>query len=176
MADQNAKKANRNSYLKDLVLLFAVPIAVAIFAAVVIYIPRVWANPKYDFIYSVCDNYSCRDSYSVDATGYVTQNYLDSSKLDYYYRNVSLRYYDAADDSTRSITLGEARRYRLDRSSKSPDGYTLSREHSTSGFLFWGDYDEGWYLKNGAKKKKVELISGGSYYSGDVNFLGWINK
>lgn len=173
MTAKNSKTANPNNHLKDLLLLFAIPAAIAIFAAAVVYIPRLLANPKHDFIYSVCDDYRCSNGYSVNAAGYVAQKYVSSS--DYYdHHPASLRYYTASNDSTRSLTLEEAKQYGLDSSSKSPDGYTLSRESSSSGFLFWGDYDEGWYLKNGTKKKKITITNGSPYYSRDVTFLGWV--
>lgn len=127
-------------------------------------------------MYSLCDDYRCRDGYSVDAAGNVTQDILSSVQASYYRTASTIRYYEASTDSTRSLTLAEARQYRLDTSSKSPDGYSLIREETSSGFLFWGDYNEGWYLKNGAKKQRVELSTGGSYYSQDVKFLGWVNQ
>jgi hypothetical protein len=74
------------------------------------------------------------------------------------------------------LTLEEAKSYQLNTSSKSPDGYSLVRDNNDNGFLFWGNYESGWYLKNGAKKKNVELSTNSSYYSQDINFLGWINK
>jgi hypothetical protein len=173
MANQTTKKPNQPSHLKDLILLFAIPIGIAVFAAIAVYAPRLFANPKYDFIYSVCSNYNCNYDFNVDGSGYVSQY---SMNRDYYNGTSTLRYYNAKDDSTRSLTLEEAKRYQLNISLKSPDGYSLTREDSNSGFLFWGNYDSGWYLKNGAKKKKVELSTNGSYYSRHVNFLGWINK
>lgn len=170
-----AKKTNPPSHIKDLILLFAIPIGIAVFAAIVIYTPRLFANPKYDFIYSVCDNYDCRDSHNVDYSGYVTK--YDTRLSDRpYYDSSTLRYYNAANDSTRSLSLEEARKYKLNTSSKSHDGYSLTREETDSGFLFWGDYDAGWYLKSGSKKKKVELSNNGSYYSRDIKFLGWVEK
>jgi hypothetical protein len=175
MSDNKTKTAN-SSHLKDLLLLFAIPIAIAVFAAIIIYVPRLLAHPKYDFIYSVCSNYSCKDSYSVDGTGHVMQDNSSTVDQNYYDQPASLRYYDASSDSTRSLTLQESKQYRLDTSSRSPDGYTLSKESSDSGFLFWGNYDEGWYIKSGAKTKKVELAVSDSYYSQGVTFLGWVNK
>jgi len=74
------------------------------------------------------------------------------------------------------MTYQEARDYKLNKSSKSPDGYTLDREESSGGFLFWGDYKDGWYLKNGAKKKPVSLSINSSYYSNQIKFLGWVEK
>lgn len=173
MANQTIKKNNPPSHLKDLILLFAIPIGIAVFAAIAVYTPRLFANPKSDFIYSVCSNYNCNYDFNVDSSGYVSQY---SMNRDYYNGTSTLRYYNAKDDSTKSLTLEEAKRYQLNTSSKSPDGYSLTREDSDSGFLFWGNYDSGWYLKNGAKKKRVELSTNGSYYSRDVKFLGWINK
>jgi len=173
MANQTIKKNNPPSHLKDLILLFAIPIGIAVFAAIAVYTPRLFANPKSDFIYSVCSNYNCNYDFNVDSSGYVSQY---SMNRDYYNGTSTLRYYNAKDDSTKSLTLEEAKRYQLNTSSKSPDGYSLTREDNDSGFLFWGNYDSGWYLKNGAKKKRVELSTNGSYYSRDVKFLGWINK
>ncbi|HSX47288.1 MAG TPA: hypothetical protein VLF63_00795 [Patescibacteria group bacterium] len=176
MANQANQKPKNNSHLKDLILLFAVPIGVAVFAAAVIYIPRLLANPKHDFIYYVCD-YSCRDTYSVDTSGYIYQNYTNSySTLNSYNQNDNLNYYNVTTDSSKKLTIDEAKQYRLDTNTKSQDGYVLKRESSSGGFLFWGDYEDGWYLQNGAKKKKVDLSTNNSYYSGNINFLGWVVK
>lgn len=169
-----AKNIKNTSHLKDLLLLFAIPIGIAIVAAAAVYVPRLLAHPSYDFIYSVCNDYRCKNSYSVDAAGHVAQ---DSSDLDSYAdHRASLRYYDSSDNSFKNLALEEARKYQLDTSSKSPDGYTLTKNNSGSGFLFWGDYSEGWYLKDGAKKKKVEVTATDSYYSPTVTFLGWVIK
>lgn len=168
------KNSNKPSHLKDLILLFAIPIGIAVFAAVAVYAPRLFANPKYDFIYSVCSSYDCNYDFNVDSSGYVSQ---DSGNKGYNSGPSILRYYSTKDDSTKSLTLEEAKRYRLNTSSKSPDGYSLVREDSNSGFLFWGDHNSGWYLKDGAKKRRIELSNDSSYYSSrSVKFLGWINK
>lgn len=175
----NNKQINtaKPNYLKDLLLLFAIPVGIAVFAAAAIYLPSLFANPKYDFVYSTCDDYNCGSSYVVDHSGYILQDYSNSSDYDYYDdRTASLRYYDAKKDSTRTLTFEEAKKYQLDASSKSPDGYKLTRESSGDEFLFWGNSNEGWYLKNGAKKKKVELSISSSYYSNDIKFLGWVSK
>lgn len=170
MSNQNIKKPN---HLKDLILLFAIPIGITIFAVIAVYVPQLFANPKSDFIYSICNNYSCRHSFNVDSSGYVSQY---NRSRDYPYDTSILRYYSAKDDSTKILTLEEAKRYRLNTSSKSPDGYSLAREDGDSGFLFWGKYKPSWYLKNGVKKNRVELSTDDSYYSQDVKFLGWTNK
>lgn len=173
MTNTAVRKTNQPSRLKDLILLFAIPAGITVFAVVVVYTPRLFANPKYDFIYSVCSNYDCANDYTVDSSGYISEHSLDRD----YYRGISmLRYYTAKDNATRNLTLEEAKRFQLNTSSKSLDGYSLTKENTESGFLFWGSSDSGWYLKNGAKKKEVELSANDSLYSQDIKFLGWINK
>ena len=175
MSDNYINKT-KNSHLKGLILLFSIPIGIALFAAAVIYMPRILANPKYDFIYSICDSYSCKNSYSVDSMGNIIQNYSNTNDTNYYNDIAGLRYYESANDSIRTITFEEAQQYKLISSSKSPDGYILSKESSHSGFILWSNYDEGFYLKNGIKKKKIELTPVGSYDSYFEEFVAWVNK
>lgn len=168
-----AKKPKRSSHVKDVLLLFAIPVGIAVFAAAVVYTPRLLANPKHDFIYSVCSDYACGQRYEVDRTGKVTQHESDGMPVG---SVETLRYYDVEDDSTRSLSVEEAQRYQLDTSSKSPDGYSVAREYGDSGFLFWIDSSSRWYLKDGAKKRSIELSNDGSYYSDNIRFLGWVTQ
>lgn len=168
---------NKPSHLKDLLLLFAVPAGIALLAAIIIYTPRLFANPTYDFIYSYCASYSCRDDYRVDSAGFVVYGGL--SQADNFNnpdRRASLRYYDARTNSTKGISLEEVQKYTLDASSRSPDGYALSREERSGGFLFWGDYGHAWYLKDGLKKKSIDLSVSGPSYTTQVEFLGWVKQ
>ena len=170
-------KPGRPSYFKDLLLLFSIPVGIVILAAMVVYIPQLLANPKYDFIYSLCDNYYCEDSYSINGAGLITKEVSLSIDNQYGYGDKrTLRYYDIAEGDSRSLTLEEAQTYSLDDSSKSPDGYTLVRETAGSGFLLWSNYSESWNLKNGSKKKKVELDSTSTYYQQSVELIGWVKK
>lgn len=178
MSSKAENKPAATSHLKDLILLFSIPLAIAILAAAIIYIPRWMAHPTYDFIYSVCQDYRCKNSYVVDSAGHVTQESNKSASQpeypEYYDSTAILRYYDASEDVTRSMSFEEAKKYVLDTSSRAPDGYTLVQEDSRGSFLFWGGYDEGWYLKKGLKKKPVELS--GTSYLNQNNFLGWVKK
>jgi hypothetical protein len=161
-------------HAKDIVLLFAVPIAIAVIAAVVIYAPRLMANPEYGFAYSYCRNYYCKDSYSIDNNGTIKHN-INTHPYTTSQDTAELRYYDPSTDSTKPITFQEASRLNLDTASKSPDGYELVRDDSSSGFLFSYNYSNDWYLENGLKKKKISLTTA-EYYSRDVTFLGWVKK
>ncbi len=180
MSEITTKETKKPSHLKDLVLLFAVPIGVAIIAAAIVYIPRLLAHPQTDFIYSVCDRYNCKDSYSTYGGGVIKEDVKDSSDVGYnaydYGGKSTLHYYDVSTDSSRSLSVEEVKGYRLNSASKSPDGYSLTKEETSSGFLFWGDYNEGWYLEDGAKKKEIKLTTDDSSYSGGVKFLGWVEN
>lgn len=162
------------NHIKDLLLLFSIPLSIVIIAAVIIYLPGLLASPKYDFIYATCDDFGCSNTYSVESTSEkITRDKSDSKSPD---GESTLRYYDTDTNSNRKISFEQAREYRLDGSSRSPDGYNLVNETSSSGFLFWRNSDSGWYLKNGAIKKEVELSTVNSYYSRDIKFIGWIKK
>lgn len=170
-----AQKEKKNAHVKDLLLLLAVPIAIIAVAAAVIYIPRLAASPSYDFVYATCADYRCSSVYTVNS-GRLTEKKQDATESYMRGPDPSLQYYDAKNASSRGISYEEAQKLRLNSSSKSPDGYTLSKENSNSGFLFWSDYDQNWYLKDGAKKKKVELSPDNSYYTDNITFLGWVEK
>ena len=87
-------------------------------------------------------------------------------------------YYSVATNASRKITLTEASNYNLDPSNVSPDGYTLQQANtSDSGFLFWGSSgDSNWYLKNGLKKKQVNLLNNYLYTGNVVDLVGWVQK
>ncbi len=168
---QNIKRVTP---LKDLVLLFAVPIAITLVAAAVIYIPRLLANPSYDFVYSVCNSYQCDDKYYADSSGTISMRTSEETNSYNYRKEVAtLRYYDVETDSSRSVTLNEAQEFELDVSSKSPDGYTLSKQGTGGSFLSDG-YKEEWMLEDGLKKKKTQLGTGDSLYSQTITLLGWV--
>jgi hypothetical protein len=179
MARTNPKKDSIHTHIKDLLLLFAIPIAITLFAAAAIYIPRLLANPKYDFIYSICENYECNDSFEVNGSGivYATNDEYIDNRTPVADRE-TIRIYDVSDNSSRSLSLDEAKKYRLDKSSKSPDGYKIEHESTNSSLLFVSNHSEGWYLKNGAMKKEIDLQNNSpSYYETDnIKLLGWVTE
>lgn len=166
---------NKPPYLKDVLLLFAVPIGTILIVAAMVYLPTLFARPGYDFIYSYCADYVCKEVYNVDSSKHLT---VQSRNLGYNTSDASerLSYYSAKTNATHTLTLDEAKQYVLDTSSKSPDGYSLSKNQNQTGFLFWSSTDNDWYLKDGAKKKRIDLVPNSSYYSNQITFLGWVMK
>lgn len=176
VAKNNPTKQKRPEYVKDLILLFSVPIGVAILAVAFIYGPQLFARPGYDFIYYVCNEYRCKYDYMVDQSGMLSIKEPRQSEPDIRSSNETptLYYYDVGRDATRAITYEEARHLKIDASSRSPDGYTLTQENSSGSFLLWGRSDSGWYLKNGAASKKIDVDRYGMSYMEQSKFLGWI--
>ncbi len=167
---------SRSSQIKDLVLLFSIPLGVSLLAAAVVYVPQLLAKPAYDFVYSYCDAYECADSYSLTADSRVLQNPSTSPRFGELPK-ARLGYYSAATGATRIITYGEAQGYALLNSSVSPDGYTLVRDSGKGGFLFWDGGERSWQLENGMKKRQVRLNGDSqSYYSDNITLLGWVRQ
>lgn len=154
-----------NQHLKELLLLLSVPIAIILVIVAFVYVPRLFANPTYDFIY--CDGYSCDRRYTIDSSNRIS---VPPGVDHRSYSEATLRYYDVDRDASRPISMGEAAEYQLDPMSKSPDGYTLEHNSSGGGFLLWSDYSSSWSLSKGIISKPVSF--GDSRY--DKQFIGWV--
>jgi hypothetical protein len=171
-----SKNTPVSKHTKDILLLFAVPFSIGLIAVLTLYVPRLFANPGYDFIYTYCESYDCDDEYTLKDNRVVRQAPTANSRYTYTsnHTDQKLGYYDAESDSTRILSFEEAASYKLLNSSKSPDGYSLVRESSEGGFLFWGSSNESWQLKNGLKQQPVQLNGGRDSYNEDVTLLGWV--
>ncbi len=173
---ESPSKHKKPAIKKDLFLLFAAPIVVIAFAIALVYVPRLFANPSYDFIYSSCTGYSydCERRYTVRDGRIIlnvdTDRYRSSSDL----AEATLYYFDSAANTSRRIDYTQALGYILIASKTSPDNYKLQREGSGS-ILFWGggSSDSPWYLADGLKKKQLNLPTG---YDTPVSFIGWVEK
>lgn len=173
------KTKQPSSHFKDLALLFSIPIGVSLLAAAIVYVPRMMANPTYDFVYSYCDDYDCVDPYSAESDGEVTKEAVKTTeRYSQYGSEAKLGYYEAKTGAVRVISYEGAQRYQLSTSSVSPEGYSLTNANDDGGLLFGGSSDRQWYLQDGLKKKPVKLAGPDQYYSSsnDINFLGWVKR
>lgn len=167
-------KRPKPTYAKDLFLLFAIPLSIAIIAAVIVYVPRLLANPTYDFVYAVCEDYKCRNNYVLDESGKIIEQPISQDDRPLYApASAKLFYYDVSRDVSRQITYSEAQKYVLINASKSPDGYVLKHESTGGGLFFGRDYDESWYLQSGIRRAKLDLTTN-TYYSDNVTVIGWL--
>ncbi|OGY21875.1 MAG: hypothetical protein A2126_00655 [Candidatus Woykebacteria bacterium GWB1_45_5] len=151
-----------------LIVGVGLPILLIVYVAISYYLSAFFVKPQYDFIYTSDSSYD----YNLKVVG----GTITEDSVDYNYSNTSNRYkaapstyyYDAQTDRSRSITLSEAQSYTIDPSTKSPDGYTVER--ASSGGIFGGGYENGYYLKGHGFSKKIN-ISADRY---NFRFLGWV--
>ena len=168
--DSSPNTQKKPNILRDLAILFSVPISILLVAIAVVYSPKLFANPQQDFLYQVCggSRYECQLSYVV-RDGVVTDSGNGST-------NVSLYYYDVSEETSRPIDIAEAQKLTLNASSKSSDGYTLKYRNDQYGGLFWSSSERGWRLEKGWLHKDIELTDRYTYYSGDATspIIGWV--
>lgn len=161
---KNEKTHNHTTNrVRDFLLLFSVPLGVIILLIGFVYLPRLLANPMYDFVY--CSGFSCDGAFTVTPSGKI----IASEDRRYY--DASLQYYDVSRDASRPIQLEEAAKYQIDPLSKSPDGYIVRQNTSGGGILFLGNYKNDWSLKKGFASKPISLDSHRSN-----TFIGWVRE
>jgi hypothetical protein len=174
MTANAAHKQKIRSNVKEFLIFLSVPVTIILLVAVLVIGPDFFAKPKYDFIYSYCPSYDCSGGFSVNNQGEITES-TRSSTSDSSATAADLYYFNAAKGSYKKIDLASARSYKLNSSNISPDGYALIHNSADGGFFFIGGYSDNWYLKNGLKKKQVNLYENNSY-SDDLKFIGWVQK
>ena len=148
-----------------------IPIAMIALVAASIYLPRLYSQPAYDFLYysDYCDVYQVSNG-TLDtkpATEY--RSCYETFRPIIYFYNVRT--------GSRTITLEEARKLALDPGKTSPDGFTIG-DAENSGYFFpfyFGSSGDGTkYLKGKGATFKVKLPENApSYY---FTFLGWVIK
>ena len=169
------------SLKKEFLIFISIPVGIILLLVAVLVLPSLFARPQYDFLYSYCSSYDCNGSILVDNNGHAEQTGAGATTTNSYYSRSSpeIYYHDTRNNSSRRIELVEAISYKLDPSTKSPDGYSFTQGGSSdSGFLFWGySSDYSWYLKKSSLIKSKPLNLGVSGYdSQNVKLVGWVQK
>jgi hypothetical protein len=158
---------------KELLLFLSIPVTLIVLVAAVLLIPNTFAKPKYDFIYTTCEQYACDYSYHVTSQDKLERQNLDTNIM-YTQQFPQLYYHDTSSNSSRLIDEADAEQLQLDGSNVSPDGYRLEQPNNDSGVLFWGgSSDFHWYLVNGLKKKQMNVVTVNGY-DRDISFVGWV--
>lgn len=164
-------QSKQNSSIKNFLLLFGLPVGLLIFSLLVLQLPRLFAQPNYDFIYAYCPSFGCSSTYRYE-DGEIVR--LQDDGFDH---RAQLRYYNSANDSHRSVSLSEVNQLNLDDSSRSPDGYQLSYDRrSDTGFLFfYTSSDGGWSLNKDWRSKPISLAAG-MPAKHNINKIAWVTE
>lgn len=178
-----------------LIIALLIPVIMVLFIIGSVYIPKMFVNPQYSFVYSSVDaNYNYNYQVTTEKfvyevkNGKVVKNILpvrydyNNKPIAEYGPTEKLYFYDVIKNSTKEISLDEAQKYNLNTESRSPDGYALERNYGNYGiFELFGSNREnnGWYIKKGMGSKKLTFgnTNNLNYYSYDqIKFLGWVLK
>ncbi|HEY4478629.1 MAG TPA: hypothetical protein VI775_02195 [Candidatus Paceibacterota bacterium] len=145
-----------------LIIGIALPIIFIIIISLVIYLPSLSINPKYDFIYSINDN-----------NYYYIKDENDKEIKKTYYL------YDIENNTSHKIESVDIEKYSLDPGPSSPDGYTVSYGYDNNGiFEIFGSNSNrnGYYISKGNARKRLGGLNPNQqyYYNGSFELIGWI--
>ncbi len=142
-----------------------------------IYLPGIFQQPRYNFLYSTDGDYYDNQTYSVSNSRLIINPQPSTYPNNRPYPSPQLYVYNVSPNESRPISFQEAENLNLNPNVESPDGYKLENGNSSDGFFpfFW--YDRNYnaeYLVGHNVSKKLNVISTGSTYYNSIHFLGWI--
>lgn len=157
-----------------LIVGISIPIVMILLVATSIYLPGLFTQPKYNFLYVTDENRFGGEQYFVEG-GKLIREYRELEEYESTESTPRLFIHDVVRDESREIPFEEAVQLRLDSDEKSPDGFSITYGSQGGSFLFWfgsySDYDTQYIVGKGFSKKLD--LENGSYYS-DFGFLGWV--
>jgi len=167
-----------------------IPILMIIFVAGSIYIPNLFTQPKFNFLYATggecfCSQYN--QPYSIQNSKLIknkipiltiTPNARDIS-CDLPQNAAKLFIHDTVKNENEQITFATAQQLNLDPNNKSPDGFEITRggmQGSIFSLLFYADsrYDKSSALQGHYASKKFNAQTLGP--CNNFRFIGWIKN
>jgi hypothetical protein len=164
-----------------LIIGIAIPIVMIILVAASIYVPMLFAHPKYSFLYVSGDEYNSEYIYRIH-NGALVKEKRENEKgdnLSYgrsYNGEQKLFYHDIEKNESREISFEEAKNLNLNTNVKSPDGFEIMSGWQDGGIFpfFMGRSHSGQYIKKNSFSKELKTQSSDDYYYYDFHFLGWV--
>lgn len=165
-----------------LILGMLIPVFMIIFVAVSIYLPALFTQPKYDFLYAAGGDYYLLNSYAVQNSKLIKNevnypaNYLNSSGLPK--AEPKLYVYDMAKNVSREVSFEEAQRLKLNSENISPDGFEVvsgTEDFSIFSIFFSrGDFYGAKYIRGHGISKRLNLHKENDYWYHNIRFIGWL--
>ncbi len=175
---------------KKLIIGISLPLLVILFVIGAVVFPKLFFNPKYDFVYTIdpmCNDYNCRYYYNVPNPIYpynVTDGKISKAEKlspitipdpNDYQKKVTveaiypkLYIYHVDKESFEEISLEQAQKLNLTNGGSDPDGTVVTNANNGSRgivgeVLGGGSYYNRYdlYLKNGSFSKKITIENGG---------------
>lgn len=163
----------------SLILGISIPILMILFVAGSIYLPGIFIQPHFNFLYVNRDDYYYGQQYAVQ-NGRLVKNEIKQPENGNYNPprgEPKLFIHDVVKNESKEVSFEEAQKLDLDSNIKSPDGFEVvygSRGGAIFPFFFYPgtDYNSR-YLKGRNVSKKLNIQLSESYYY-NFRFLGWI--
>lgn len=154
------------------------PVLFIVLVAGAIYLPSASLSLAHDFLYTT-------DGYQ-GYNGYANTYRLESGSLVKVSTGVPERagyplpdapelfYYDASEDTTRSISYADAAVLSLVPGPSSPDGFLIEYSYGGGGFPFGGGGDGGYVARKDGGAKRLPGLAGSGGYRGQIEVVGWV--
>ena len=159
----------------SLILGVSIPVLMILFVAGSIYLPGLFVQPRFNFLYATGDIYYTHQQYSVE-NGRLIKHEVEPRKFEVTPPPApKLFLHNATENKNREISFEEASSLKLRDSIESPDGFKIVYGNDADGgilFLFGPstDYSTNYLVGHGTSKKLNIEKGAGSYF----RFLGWI--
>lgn len=152
----------------SLIIGISLPILLILIIVAVVYIPRVFMKPVFNFLYVTGPSYSTYGKFYV-----VNGDLSEKAPKDDYERikfeKIQLFKYDVESKESYEITFQDAREFSLKAANNSPDDFSIERRRVGSSFFSYSGSNYDLYLKKGSFSKRLK-VKGGIY----KEFLAWI--
>ena len=147
-----------------LIAAIAIPLLMIIFVAASIYLPGLFKQPKYSFLYA--DGYTS-GFYQVQ-NGTLGKAINKNSDETPFYKDVKIYFYDMAQQRSKEISFNDASKLQLDNNRISLDGFVIEQGRHTRLFDS-SDYSD-LYAVSGSVSKKLNT----TIRNYEFTFLGWV--
>ncbi len=160
-----------------LIVGVSIPILMIVLVAAVIYLPRLFYHPAYNFLYATSDDFYATQQYDVQDGKLIKKDvrrYGPSTPLE----EAKLYIHDVATNQNKEVSFSEAQQLNLDPDRQSPDGFEIvTGDHRGDFFPFSFSSDSDYcsrYISGHNVSRKLDLKRSSNAYCDGVKFIGWI--
>ena len=176
---------SKASFIRNLPLLLGIvlPLAFVVVVMLMAYVPGLSVRPAHDFVYTQATDTMYQTAYRSEyqiVDGSIELRAVEVNESDRMGLVIEdaprLFLYDIEEDTSREITLADAKALNLVAGPSSPDGYIVDYKYGGSFGLFGGDGNSaGFFIsKDGAGKRLPALSANGYWQERNLRVIGWV--
>ena len=167
----------------SLIVGLSIPLLMILFIGLSIYLPGLFVQPRYNFLYASGGDYSSIKKYDVKNEKLIEGDVKYPEKYEGVKKEPKLFMHDILKNESREISFEEAQKLILDDHTKSPDGFEIvSGGYGGDIFsLFYSHSNYGkQYIKGHNVSKELNIRMSNSsrdyYYYQNFEFIAWIKE